>query len=456
MAFIKAHEFSLITKTALPLMAAFLAQKGMQLVDTLMMGWLGPHALAAGALGTAIFMTVLIFCMGALSAVGIHVARARGANKTEEIKSSVENGMSLALLLSFPCMILLWYSPSFLLLMGEETRIVQDATLLLHGLMWGVPGFLLFLVFREFVSAFSLTRMVMLVCVVSIPLTFLANYVFIYGKYGFPQLGIAGIGYAGAIIMWAMFLSLFLYTKKQPHLKPHVTALKWFTLEYRQLGAMLSLGTPSGLLWVLDMGMFSLGTMMMGHFGVNTLAAHQIAMQCATIAFAVPFGLSMATALQVSHAAGANDYLQVKRYTYIGLFLGLFISGSIALLFIFIPHLLASLFLESTETAYAEIVQLATVFLGIAALFQCFDALQTIMNAALRGLKDTLVPMLLCIACYWLIGVGGAYYFSFYTPLAANGVWYGLTLGIVSAAFVLGMRFIQRAATHVNEATATS
>jgi len=441
---IKLSEIKIITLTALPLMAAFLAQKGMQLIDTVMLGWIGPQALAAGALGTAMFMIGLTFCLGALSAVGIFIARARGAKQHNEISDNLQSGICLALVLALPCMIIIWYSPQLLLALGEDPRVVENTMLLLHGLVWGFPGFLLFLVFREFIASFELARVVMTVCVLSLPLTFVANYGLMYGTYGLPVLGIAGIGYAGAVIMWLMFFSLFFYSKKHPVLKIHVVAMQWCRFDAQKMRAMFIVGAPSGLLLVLDTGMFAIAAIMIGHFGVEALAAHQIAMQWVTIAYAVPVGVSMATALQVSHSAGANNMVQGKRYAYIGLSMGLLLSAVIALVFIFAPSLLANLFLEKSDPQYHKIYQYALTFLAIGAFFQSVDALQVILNGALRGIKDTFIPMLLSIVCYWGLGVSGAYYLTFYTSLAASGIWYGLTIGILSAALMLFLRFYKR------------
>lgn len=440
----KAHEIKIITATALPLMAAFLAQKGMQFVDALMMGWIGPSALAAGALGTSTFFVAVLFCMGTLSAVGVLVVRARGANQPSEIAANLQHGFLLVPLLSLPSMILVWYVPNVLMMMGEEPLVITATAAFLHGLVWGIPGFLLFFVLREFVSAFELARIVMMVCVLSIPLTFAANYIFIYGKLGLPAFGIAGIGYASAMIMWLMFLSLFLYAKKHRRLKNYTPSLFWFKFNYQKLKELFVLGVPSGLILVLDVGMFSSAAFMMAHFGITALAAHQVAFQCASVAYAVPYGLSVAIALQVGHAMGANDIKQAKRYAYLGFWMGLIISAVIALFFIFTPNILASIFLNKSDAQYQEINQMVRSFFIAAAIFQCFDATQAMMSGALRGFKDTFIPMLICFSSYWILGIGSCYYLAFHTRIGAVGIWYGLTIGLLSAGVILTLRFVQK------------
>ena len=438
---VKLHEMKSIAVLVLPLMAAFLAQKGMQFIDTIMMGWIGPEALAAGALGTSVFITVLVFCMGTLSSVGVFIVRAKGANHNHDIQTNLQHGLFLALMISVPCMLAVWFAPNVLLMIGEDPLVIQNVTYLLHGLVWGLPGFLLFLVMREFIAAFSFTRVVMCVALGSIPLTFFANYVLIYGLYGFPKSGISGIGYAGALIMWFMFLCLWAYSKRHTVLKPYVS-LKTLGLNWERCRDILQVGIPSGVLLILESSMFLYAAVAMGHFGVNALASHQIAMQLTSITYSIPFALSMATALKVGYAMGARDIHQARRMAVIGLVFGVVITAIIAIFFIGTSSQLAGLFLSSNEPGNIE--KLATSFLIIAALFQCFDGIQSVANGALRGLKDTVIPMVLSLGCYWILGIGSAYYFAYYTNLGAMGIWYGITLGIFSISIILTIRLFYR------------
>ena len=180
----------------------------------------------------------------------------------------------------------------------------------------------------------------------------------------------------------------------------------------------------------------------MGHFGVDALASHQIAMQLTSITYSIPFALSMATALKVGYSMGARDIHQARRMALIGLVFGVLITAIIAVFFICTSSQLAGLFLSGNEPG--DIEKLATSFLMIAALFQCFDGIQSVANGALRGLKDTVIPMILSLGCYWILGIGSAYYFAYYTNWGAMGIWYGITLGIFSISIVLTIRLFYR------------
>jgi MATE family multidrug resistance protein len=437
------REIASLLKIALPLVAAVLAQNGMQLIDTIMMGWLGSTALAAGALGSALYIAIVLFCMGVLSAVGIFIVRAKVLDHSSAINLNLQHGIYLACLLAIPCMLIIWFIPYALLRMGEDPAVIKDVVLLLHGLVWGFPGSLLFVVLREFVSAFSLTFIIMTISMLAVPLTFLVNYILIYGKYHFPALGIAGIGYGAATVNWLMFLALLAYSIKHVAIKDHIL-VKQFKFNAIIFSDMIYMGIPSGLLFLLEAGMFLATALLMGYFGVAALAAHQIALSCVNIAYTLPFGLAMATALQIGHAVAAKNLVQAKRIAIISLSIVLVTSACIAVIFSLSSNLLVNLFLANKSNHFQEVHQFATTFINIAVFFLCFDALQSVANGALRGSKDTLVPMLLSIGCYWMLGVGSAYYLSMYTHFGASGIWYGLTLGLGSTAIMLMSRFFRK------------
>jgi MATE family multidrug resistance protein len=243
--------------------------------------------------------------------------------------------------------------------------------------------------------------------------------------------------------MWGMFLAFFIYSKHNVILK-HYFTFKSLKINLGTFKEIILIGLPSGLLLVLESGMFLFAAIVMGYFGVSALAAHQIAMQCASIAYAIPFALSMATALQVGHALGAKNVAQAQRAAFIGLGMGLILTLILAVCFICFPAPIARIFLEGHEHDSQTIVNMSATFLMIAGLFQCFDGVQAIANGALRGLKDTFVPMILSMGCYWIIGVGSAYYFAFKTQAGPAGIWYGFTLGLSSIGIILIFRLLNR------------
>lgn len=432
-------EIGTFIKLCLPLAASLLAFKGMQFIDTLMMGWIGPHALAAGALGTNIFITIIVFCRGVVSMLGVSIVHARGANQPEQIRSLLHQALYLSLVVSIPLMLVAWQSPSYLVLIGQDPEVAADAKRLLSGLLWGIPGTMLFYAMREFVSAFALARAVMFFSIISIPLTFAANYVLIYGKLGLPALGIAGIGYASALVCWFMFAGLLFYSSKQSTLKVYLT-WRLHKPDFSILKTLWVNGSSSGVVLVLDMIAFLTAAILTGYFGVTALAAYQIAMQCVSIAYNLPLAITIVTTLEVGHAYAARNSEQIKRFVYLGIALGLIISFSLALLFLCAPQMLTKIFLEDNPNASKEIFAMAELFLTAASALICFDGAQAIMIGALRGFNDTFIPMLISILCYLFIAVPASYWLSFHTKLGAVGVFYGLLIGIAALCLFAGLR----------------
>jgi len=441
------HEIKTIFKLTAPLLMAFLAQKSMQFIDTVMMGWIGPEALAAGALGTAILFGVMTFCRGTISSVGVYISFSRGANNAEDIKSSLQNGIYLALLLGLPGAIFLWFAPNLLSVLGQNPHVIVYTKMLLHGLAWGLPGCLLFYVLRETLAAFGHSHATMWVAFISIPLTFLVNYILIYGKYGFPALGIEGIGLGSAFVFWFMFFALLVYTKMH-HVFKDILRLQWSYLNFSKISEMFFMGMPSGILGVLDVFMFLVAALFIGYFGVTQLAAFQITMQWASIAYNVPLAFSVVAAIQVGHAVGAKNHAHAKRVVYLNLAIGTLAAAIISLFFIFTPELLVKAFLSSSDLNQQAITHYAIGFLFVAGIFQCADAIQCMAIGVLRGFKDTVIPMILGFGCYLLLGISSAYLFAFYFHWDSLGVWYGLTLGIFTAAVILLWRLFYKLKTY--------
>lgn len=432
-------EVSTFIKLCLPLAASLLALKGMQFIDTLMMGWIGPQALAAGALGTNIFITIIVFCRGVVSLLGVSIVHARGAQKPEEIRSLLHQAFYLSLVVAIPLMLVAWQSPSYLVLIGQDPGVAADAKRLLSGLLWGIPGTMLFYAMREFVSAFALARAVMFISIISIPLTFAVNYIFVYGKLGMPALGIAGIGYANALVCWFMFGGLLFYSSKQSTLKHYLT-WRLYKPDFVILKNLWVNGSSSGVVLVLDMIAFLTAAILTGYFGVTALAAYQIAMQCVSIAYNLPLAITIVTTLEVGHAYASRNSEQIKRIIYLGIALGLGISVSLAVLFLCAPHFLTKIFLEDNPNVSPGIYATTELFLAASSVVICFDGAQAIMIGALRGFKDTFIPMLISILCYLFIAIPASYWLAFHTKLGAVGVFYGLLLGIAILCGFAGMR----------------
>lgn len=428
---------------ALPLVAALLAQIAMELVNSLMLGRLGADALAAGGLALALFFMSLIFCVGLFSAVGVLIARAHGALDHNEIQSILSQALYLAFFLTIPFVAILKIAPTLLLWIGEPAAVVIQSQQFLNALVWGILPLLFFFALREFVAAMSFTRIIMLLSLGITPLIAVCNFILMYGKWGFPKLGIAGIGYSTALMQWCLLAGILSYIYCNKQLYPYL--FKGFQrFNGVKFLNVLQLGAPISITMGLEVGLFSITTILMGYFGSIALAAHQIALQCGSFAFMFPLGISQATAIRVGQNLGRKDPSAAKYAGFGGLLLGLSAASITAIIFISFPTFIIQLFIDTDVKDHLLLVTTAVSFLSILALFQLLDAVQVIMNGALRGFKDTFVPMWLGLLSYWISGLLSGYYLAFYLDLRGAGLWWGLGIGIGVSGILLFWRFYRR------------
>lgn len=430
-------------KLSSPLVAALLAQCAMELVNSLMLGQLGPKALAAGVLENAIFFMALIVCVGLLNIGGVLIARHYGACQSKDITIVLSQLIYIAIFLTVISTVILWFVPHFLLWINQDPEIVMLTGLFLHAKLWGLLPLFIYFSFREFVSALSYTKIIMFLSLAILPLTALGNYIFMYGKLGLPMMGIQGIGYANALMQWVLLFAILFYVFKNKKLKPYLQN-GLHPILWSKISEIVKLGVPVSLTMGFEAGLFSVTTLMMGYFGTNALAAHQIAMQCATLAFVFPLGISQGTAIRIGQTIGQGSLIQTKYAGYTGVGIGVLIAMITAVICLCFPNLLIGLFIDMNEPNHAILISSAIQFLGVMALFQMLDAVQVIMNGALRGLKDTFVPMWLGLLSYWISGLMSGYFLAFVYGLGGVGLWWGLGIGIGISGMLLMIRFRQR------------
>jgi len=430
------------TQLAVPLITSLIIQLVIEIINTIMLGKLGKDELAAGSLGLAILFFLIVIGIGLCSAIGILIARHFGGDEYDNIKVILNQSIYFMGLFILPCLIVLWNLPSFLTWMGQEPAIVKLTSQFLHALMWGVPPLLMYFVLREFVSALSHTKIIMLLSLIMAPFTALGNYILIYGKWGFPELGIAGIGYSTSLMQWLLLLIMIMFIYKNKLLNKYFITFPLQSIKWPIWKEIIRIGWPVSITMGLEVGLFSITTLMMGYFGADALAAHQIALQCASFIFMFPLGISQATAIRVSQGLGQKSIQNAKLAGLSGLMSGAIFAIITALLFLKFTTFWISLFIDMSQANHNVLIKLAINFLHVFVFFQIFDALQVIMNGALRGLKDTFIPMWLGLLSYWIIGVTSGYYFAFILHWNGTGLWWGLAAGISVSGIVLLARFL--------------
>lgn len=425
---------------AVPIVLVQLAQMSMSFVDVSMVGRLGTEALAAIVLGSTTYVTLSLICVGVLVAVQPTVSQAVGAGDTEAAARGARQGLWLGLLLGVPFTVLLGYAEPLLLTTGQAPDTAGLAADYLGAIRWGFVPNLWFTALRGLCEGDARPRPVLAVTLLAVVANAVLNYGLMFGAWGLPALGVVGTGWSSALTTALMFAALAAVVRTGDFARFRVfVGLR--RPDPEALGALFRLGWPIGVGFGLEAGIFSAATLLIGRLPNYevALAAHQIALNAASVTFMVPLGIGMAGAIRVGQAAGAGDLASAARsgWTAAGLG-GLFMCGS-ALLFWLRPE--AVIWVYAGSAPQPEVVALATTLLGVAAVFQLFDGVQAAVAGALRGLKDTRVPMLIAAGAYWGVGltVGGALGLSM--GLGAQGLWWGLTLGLATAAVGLSARF---------------
>ena len=434
-------EFLAIVRLAVPLVAAQLSHVMMVFTDTLMMGLLGPTALAGGGLGAACYSLVSIFCVGVISAVGNLVAIRQGAGDQAGLVKLTQSGLWLGLALAMLAALLLWNLPPLLALAGQQAENIDAAKAFLTTLIFALPGYMIFMVLRGFSAAIGQPGPLMAISIGAALANFILNWALLHGWFGLPQLGLAGIGLATALVTSGMALLLAWHLLQHANFAAYRLTQGLLRPQWHALKELLCLGLPIGGSYALESGLFALSALCMGALGSNQLAAHQIAIQSVYVAFMVPVGISYATTFRIGQHFGAGHLQHARQAGRLGLLLGAACMLCFALLFWLAPYWVVGLFIDLADPRFAELAALAASLLAVAACFEFFDGIQTIAMATIRGLKDGRTTLIVSLICYWLIGAPLIWLLSFQLAWGAYGVWWGLAGGLACAAIGLTLCF---------------
>ena len=419
-----------------------LVQLGMMLmgaVDSMMLGRVSERALAAGALGNTVSFGCLIFTMGILMALDPLIAQAFGADDRVALARHLQRGLVLALALSVPIAVVLWDVGWLLELLRQDPTIRADTTAYIRAIVPGVPVFLLFVAIRQSLQAMGMVRQALVAIVVANLFNVLANYVLIFGHWGFPALGVVGSAWSTSISRGVM--ALVIVWASWPILVPHLRTLRRAALHPTTYVDLVRLGIPIAVQVSLEMWVFAAVALLMGNLGARELAAHQIALTLSALTFMVPLGIAGAATTRVGNAIGRGDAPGARRSAAVGLGLGAGVMIVSAAVFATFPEVLARLF-----TPEVGVVILAARLLPIAAVFQVFDGLQVVGAGVLRGAADTRVPAVFAFVGYWLLGLPLGALLTYRLDFGPAGLWWGLTLGLgaTAALFLLRIRFTFR------------
>ncbi len=428
-----------VVRLAVPIVTVQLGLMAMGVVDTVMVGhYAGPH-LAAVALGNLYFFTAVVFPMGILLSLDPLVAQAVGAGDSRAASQAMQRGLLLAVLFSLPAGVVLLEGDSILPLLGQPTEVVPVASRYARATAPGVLPYLAFGVFRQSLQALGKVSPLVVVIVLANLANGLLNWLLVFGRYGLPELGAEGTGWASTLCRWGMALGIL--AAARPWLAPSLA--RWGREVFRPAPAwgMIRLGTPIGLQFSLEFGAFGAIGLLMGWLGAGAMAGHQVALNLASLTFMVPLGVAQAAAVLVGRAVGRGDVPGARRSAAASLFLGVGFMAAMAVLFLSVPRPLAELY-----SGDAAVVEVAASLVPLAGLFQVFDGTQVVASGILRGTGDTRLPMFIHLMGFWAVGVPLSVGLGFWAGLGPRGLWWGLVGGLGAVDLFLAARVVVRLA----------
>ncbi|MEC8154679.1 MAG: MATE family efflux transporter [Pseudomonadota bacterium] len=422
-----------------PLIGSHLAQAAVGLTDTVMLGWYDVEVLAAGVLATSFFFMLFVLASGFSFAVMPLVASASSAGDPVQVRRVTRMGLWLSIAFAILLFPLTWWSGRILLLLGQEPVLAELAQNYLRIASFGLLPALLVMVLKSYVAAQERASIVLWVTIVGALGNALANWVLIFGNWGFPEMGIAGAALASTVNYGLMLAGLCFYAVRL--FPEHALVQRLWRPDWEALRRVFQLGWPIGLTHLAESAMFAASAIMMGWVGTLPLAAHGIALQLASTTFMVHIGLSQAATVRAGRAFGRGDIDGLLRGGQVGFMLALAMVVLTMAAFLGMPETLISLFLDPADPDRLAIITIGVGLLAMAALFQLADGTQAMAVALLRGVHDTRVPMIQAAVSYWLVGLPTGYVLGFWTPLGAIGIWLGLVAGLSCAAVLLLRRF---------------
>jgi len=429
---------------ALPITAGQVSQVLMGLTDSAMVGHVGRVPLAASAFAGSVFGFFFVVSLGLLAPVSVLVARAHGAGRRDEIAQWFRHGLVLALAAGVLLALLLAGLSTQLRHFGQPPEVVAVAVPFFVVIAVSLIPTLAFQALKQFSEAIGRPWQPMVILFFGVALNAFFNWVFIFGHFGAPALGLTGSGCSTLAARTLSVGLLWIWLRRQPGVRPLLPRGRDLArVAWAPFHEMLAIGVPVAGQLIFEVGAFSTAALLMGWLGTVPLAAHQIALSCASFTFMFPLGLSLAVSIRLSQAVGGGRRDTLRPIGFGALGLGTVIMGTFALVFTFAGGWISRGFSPDPDVA-----ALATRLLLVAAVFQIFDGGQVVSVGALRGLTDVKVPTVITFIAYWLVALPAAYLLAFPAGLGARGVWIGLAAGLGCAAILLAARLARATAAH--------
>lgn len=431
-----AYEMRATVRLAVPLILAQLAAIGSSVIDAVLAGHVSAHVLGAVAVGSSLWSLAIVSGIGMMMAVPPSVAQLDGAGQRHRVGTMFRQALWLGIGMGAVLWFALRHTAPLIDAIGVTPDLRHDVQRFLLAISWGAPALTCYFALRGLSEGLSLTRPSMYFSFGGLLVLIPLGYVLMFGKLGIPPQGAHGCGVATAIVMWLEMLGFGTYVLRHPAYRGLGLVDRFDGPDWRHIGELLHIGLPMAITLLAEAGLFVATALIISTLGEDVIASHQVAINIASLFFMIPLGLAMAITVRVGNAVGRGDERGVRYAGFCGIGLTLATQLFSAALMLSLPHVIARLY-----THDPRVITLATQLIMLAGLFQFSDGIQVASNGALRGLKDTRVPMLITLFAYWVIGMPVGWWLTFRQGMGASGMWLGLTAGLSVAAIMLFVRF---------------
>lgn len=438
-------EFKANFALATPVMLGLLGHTLVALVDNIMVGQLGTAQLAAVSLGNSFMFIAMSLGIGFSTAITPLVAEADSEGNFEAGKSSFKHGLFLCIVLGIALFVLVLFAKPLMYAMKQPIEVVELAMPYLTLVAASLVPLIIFQAFKQFSDGLSMTRYPMYATIAANVINVILNYIFIFGKFGAPELGVVGAAIGTLASRIVMVIYLWFMLARHQKSRPYVLHIKIFTLTKSMLMKLVNLGFPSAMQMFFEVAVFTAAIWLSGILGKNPQAANQIALNLSSMTFMVAMGFGVVAMIRVGNQKGLQQFAELRRIAFSIIIQTSMLGAVFALLFVLFNSVLPKLYLDLDDTANLadnlEVISIASKLLIIAAVFQISDSIQVVTLAALRGMQDVKIPMFITFVAYWIIGLPVSYYLSMYSDYGSSGIWIGLLAGLTASAIMCFIRF---------------
>ncbi len=438
-------EFRYNVKLATPVILGMLGHTLVAFVDNIMVGQLGTAELAAVSLGNSFMFIAMSLGIGFSTAITPLVAEADGEGNFAYGKSSFKHGLFLCTVLGVVLFLMVFFAKPLMYIMNQPEEVVELAMPYLTLVAISLIPLIVFQAFKQCSDGLSMTKHPMYATIIANVVNVVLNYMFIFGKFGAPAMGVVGAAIGTLASRVVMLAYLWYLMSQNLKSRDYVTNIKFFTLTRSMINKLLGLGFPSALQMFFEVAIFTAAIWLSGILGKNPQAANQIALNLSSMTFMVAMGFGVAAMIRVGNQKGMKRFRELRRIAFSIFLLSTILAVLFAISFLLLKDQLPKLYLDFDDANNIadtlEVLTIASKLMLIAAIFQISDTLQVVVLGALRGMQDVKIPTFITFIAYWLIGFPISLYLGMYTEYASAGIWIGLLAGLTASAVMLLLRF---------------